>query len=82
MPSEFDYDRSISMAVEMARLRTALQKMQEEHLRMLGVITHALGGELRITEIDYSNAQGVSLSYGIDPQTGDLIYRTEKLPNG
>lgn len=63
---------------EIAKLQQQLESMQEEHLRMLAVITHALGGELRITNFDYLNAQGVLLEAGLDQQTGDLVYKTHK----
>lgn len=63
---------------EIAKLQQQLESMQKEHLRMLAVITHALGGELRITNFDYLNAQGVLLEAGLDQQTGDLVYKTYK----
>jgi len=72
-----------TMASQVGKLQSMLEAMQEEHLRLLSVITHALGGELRVRETDFLDALGVTLYSQIDPATGDLVYLTrhEGLPN-
>ena len=78
MTNDGQYNKILSMVSDIATLTHKLGQAKQLHLQAMLAITHALGGELRITAFDYRAAIGQRLYVYTDPATGDQVYTTKK----
>lgn len=71
--------RIAELVTHCRQLEQRLYQQSQVHLHLLTVLTHQLGGEIRITKFDQGEIRGVELLMEKDAATGDLIYRTRKV---